>query len=182
MGLDVVSTTTLEEALALVERHGAAFVVIASRAHRPEVLEVLARIRSASPNARIACFAPDDRRGAACVEAGADLVLSKQQSLEELINTVLGWSPSVKLSPHEIRAPVVRRSGEYPLAAQFLTNRERDVLRLLVAAESTETIAKQLGITVATARGYIQSTFSKLGVHSRVEVVTYAVANSMVEF
>jgi two-component system nitrate/nitrite response regulator NarL len=45
---------------------------------------------------------------------------------------------------------------------------------------STSAIAESLGISVATTRGYIQSTFTKLGVHSRVEAVTYAVRHGVV--
>jgi two-component system nitrate/nitrite response regulator NarL len=54
------------------------------------------------------------------------------------------------------------------------------VLQLLAMAKSTERIATEMGISVTTTRGYIQAILEKLGVHSRVEAVTYAVRHSVV--
>lgn len=67
-----------------------------------------------------------------------------------------------------------RRSGEDvhdALARAPLTPRERDVVGLLVSGASTRDIAKRTGLTVATVNTYLKRIFSKLGVHSRVELV-----------
>ena len=56
-------------------------------------------------------------------------------------------------------------------AAQSLLRRERDVVALLVAGSSTREIASRTGLTVATVNTYLKRIFSKLGVHSRVELV-----------
>ena len=52
-----------------------------------------------------------------------------------------------------------------------LTPRERDVVRLLMAGAATRSIAEQTGLTVATVNTYLKRIFSKLGVHSRVELM-----------
>jgi DNA-binding CsgD family transcriptional regulator len=49
-----------------------------------------------------------------------------------------------------------------------------------VSAQSTYRIADELGISVTTTRGYVQSILAKFGVHSRVEAVAYAVRHSVV--
>jgi len=67
-----------------------------------------------------------------------------------------------------------RRSGEdlqAALARAPLTPRERDVVALLVAGSSTREIASRTGLTVATVNTYLKRIFSKLGVHSRVELI-----------
>jgi len=67
-----------------------------------------------------------------------------------------------------------RRLGEgvqETLARAPLTPRERDVVGLLVAGSSTRDIASRTGLTVATVNTYLKRIFSKLGVHSRVELV-----------
>lgn len=68
----------------------------------------------------------------------------------------------------------VRRGDEEiseALARSPLTPRERDVVSRLVAGMSTREIATQTGLTVATVNTYLKRIFSKLGVHSRVELI-----------
>jgi DNA-binding CsgD family transcriptional regulator len=67
-----------------------------------------------------------------------------------------------------------RRNGENvesALERAPLTPRERDVVALLVAGSSTRDIASKTGLTIATVNTYLKRIFSKLGVHSRVELV-----------
>ena len=67
-----------------------------------------------------------------------------------------------------------RRTGEavaQTLKRAPLTPRERDVVSLLVAGSSTRDIASRTGLTVSTVNTYLKRIFSKLGVHSRVELV-----------
>lgn len=52
-----------------------------------------------------------------------------------------------------------------------LTKREREVVALLVAGATTRSIAEQTRLTVATVHTYLKRIYSKLGVHSRVELV-----------
>jgi DNA-binding NarL/FixJ family response regulator len=67
-----------------------------------------------------------------------------------------------------------RRPGEAveeTLRRAPLTPRERDVVSLLVAGSSTREIAAESGLTVSTVNTYLKRIFSKLGVHSRVELI-----------
>jgi len=52
-----------------------------------------------------------------------------------------------------------------------LTKREKEVVSLLVSGASTRIIADQTKLTVATVHTYLKRIYSKLGVHSRVELV-----------
>lgn len=52
-----------------------------------------------------------------------------------------------------------------------LTRREKEVVARLVSGASTRTIAEHTGLTVATVHTYLKRVYSKLGVHSRVELV-----------
>src|SRR5688572_4020804 len=73
-----------------------------------------------------------------------------------------------------LSAEGARRSGEdvrQAVARAPLTPRERDVVTLLVSGASTREIASQIGLTIATVNTYLKRIFSKLGVHSRVELV-----------
>jgi DNA-binding CsgD family transcriptional regulator len=67
-----------------------------------------------------------------------------------------------------------RRPGEAvaeTLQRAPLTPRERDVVSLLVGGSSTRDIATETGLTISTVNTYLKRIFSKLGVHSRVELI-----------
>ncbi|MFA1539866.1 LuxR C-terminal-related transcriptional regulator [Actinomadura monticuli] len=64
--------------------------------------------------------------------------------------------------------------------AQFLTPREREVLTRLARGESTQALAKAMGVTRSTARSHVQSVLSKLGVHSQREAVIEAARHGLV--
>jgi DNA-binding CsgD family transcriptional regulator len=67
-----------------------------------------------------------------------------------------------------------RRPGEaveQTLRRAPLTPRERDVVAFLVGGASTRDIASETGLTVSTVNTYLKRIFSKLGVHSRVELI-----------
>jgi len=57
---------------------------------------------------------------------------------------------------------------------EALTPREREVLQLLTEGLDGAGIAERLFLSQATVRNHIQHVLAKLGVHSRVEAVAYA--------
>jgi len=71
-------------------------------------------------------------------------------------------------------APDVRKKSlelQARLERTPLTKREKEVVSLLVSGASTRMIAEQTKLTVATVHTYLKRIYSKLGVHSRVELV-----------
>jgi two-component system nitrate/nitrite response regulator NarL len=54
------------------------------------------------------------------------------------------------------------------------------VLQLLAEGASTQTVAERLFISRATARHHIDNIMIKLGVHSRLEAVTYALRERLI--
>ena len=65
--------------------------------------------------------------------------------------------------------------------AHFLTQREREALARLVRGESTQTIARGMGVRVSTARTHVDSVMTKLDTHSRLELIAYAVREGLVD-
>lgn len=113
--------------------------------------------------------------------AGAVAWVSKECGVDELVAVLRGvrkghaWYPPAVLGPvlRELRADLRRardRSG--PLDA--LSNREMDVLRLMVAGRGPAEIAAELVISADTVRTHTRNVFGKLGVHSRLAAVSVA--------
>ncbi|MCU0521205.1 MAG: response regulator transcription factor [Anaerolineae bacterium] len=120
---------------------------------------------------------------------------------EELVHGVLGVGAISYLLKNvtadglakAIREAVSGRSTLSPEAAQVLirgtrpvdqpkcdlTEREREVLNLVVQGKSNRQIADALVITVATAKAHISSILSKLQVASRTEAIAYAIRHGL---
>lgn len=60
------------------------------------------------------------------------------------------------------------------------TERERDVLRLLVQGKSNREIAEELSIAEITVKNYLSHIFEKLGVSNRTQAVIRAMALGLV--
>jgi two-component system response regulator NreC len=70
----------------------------------------------------------------------------------------------------------IRRAEEDPLS-----EREREVLRLLALGHTNQEIAKQLFISVRTAETHRAHIMQKLGLQTRAELVRYALEQGMLE-
>lgn len=71
--------------------------------------------------------------------------------------------------PSEMKRTTTEIQGR--LDRSPLTRREKEVVALLVSGASTRGIAEQTKLTVATVHTYLKRIYSKLGVHSRVELI-----------
>jgi PAS domain S-box-containing protein len=63
--------------------------------------------------------------------------------------------------------------------AACLTRRELEVLRLMASGANTKVAAERLHVSRATVRNHVQNILGKLGVHSRLEAVSYATAHRL---
>lgn len=60
-----------------------------------------------------------------------------------------------------------------------LTRREHQILRLIARGSSTQAVAETLHVSPATVRNHVQNLLGKLGVHSRLEAVAYAIQHRL---
>lgn len=107
-------------------------------------------------------------------DAGACCLLPKDGSLPDMLQALrssrrggLVVHPALLSTLIAARPP----SSDY---LPSLTHREREVLRMLADGSDARTIAADLGIAVATCRGYVKSLLLKLNAHSQLEAVVTA--------
>jgi len=112
--------------------------------------------------------------------AGAISYLLKNVSADELSKAIrAAVSGRSTLSPEAARALVhATRSTKQSLFD--LTEREREVLNLVVQGNSNQQIADALVISVATVKAHISNILSKLQVSSRAEATSFAIKNKLV--
>jgi NarL family two-component system response regulator LiaR len=112
--------------------------------------------------------------------AGAISYLLKNVTSDELAAAIRAASLGKStLSPEAARVLVqATRPAEQPL--YDLTEREKEVLDLVVQGQSNQQIAEALVISVATVKAHVSSILSKLQVSSRAEAITYAIKHKLV--
>jgi len=112
--------------------------------------------------------------------AGAISYLLKNVTSDELAAAIRAASLGKStLSPEAARVLVqATRPAEQPL--YDLTEREKEVLDLVVQGQSNQQIAEALVISVATVKAHVSSILSKLQVSSRAEAIAYAIKHKLV--
>ncbi len=114
------------------------------------------------------------------IESGASGFISKAAASFELTTGIRSvyrgdsyLSPSVtKLLVENYQHTSSARASKDPY--NQLTEREREILKLLAEGHSTQEIAEMLVIAPKTVEGHKTNLMAKLGVHNRVELVKYA--------
>jgi NarL family two-component system response regulator LiaR len=112
--------------------------------------------------------------------AGAISYLLKNVTSDELAAAIRAASVGKStLSPEAARVLVqATRPTEQPWLE--LTEREMEVLNLVVQGQSNQQIAEALVISVATVKAHVSNILSKLQVSSRAEAIAYAIKNKVV--
>jgi NarL family two-component system response regulator LiaR len=112
--------------------------------------------------------------------AGAISYLLKNVSSDELAKAIRdAVSGRSTLSPEAARVLVqATRPSQEP--ASDLTEREMQVLNLVVQGQSNRQIADAMFISVATVKAHVSSILSKLQLSSRAEAIAYAIKHKVV--
>lgn len=116
----------------------------------------------------------------AALDAGAIGYLLKNVTAEELataIRNAIAGRPT--LAP-EATLALIHRATAPPPPGHDLTERERDVLTLMVQGQNNQQIAVNLNIGLSTVKYHVSNIISKLGATNRTEASTLAVQYHLV--
>ncbi len=114
------------------------------------------------------------------LEAGAIGYLLKDVSAEDLVRAIrAARAGRATLSP-EAAQTLVEAANQPPAPGLDLTEREREVLALMVEGLNNTQIAGRLTVSRSTIKSHVSNILSKLGVASRTEAVTLALRNHIV--
>lgn len=114
------------------------------------------------------------------LEAGAIAYLLKDVSADDLARAIrAACAGRATLSP-EVAQSLVETANQPPVPGLDLTEREREVLALMVEGLNNTQIAGRLTVSPSTIKSHVSNILSKLGVSSRTEAVTLALRNHLV--
>jgi len=182
--------------------HTAEEAVDICREHRPDVvlmdivfkggidgIEATRRIKESSPATKVVIMTAhdDERLLVDAVEAGASGFLGKDEAADEVLAAAKAAADGeVLIDPatltrllHQVAREREARRDALQLI-ESLTEREREILRLLAEGMRNDDIAQKLFISPQTVQTHVRNLLAKLGVHSKLEAVAFAVKHGAI--
>jgi DNA-binding NarL/FixJ family response regulator len=169
----------------IFQTHGYDVVLIGSRTGLA-MYEIMAGLKSMNPTVRIIATGNhrNDELAVRALSAGAKGFIdesSSAQEFKEAVRTVHGgsvWATQQVISQFIERVTSVPRN---PLGEQQLifTEREREVLYLLVAGHSNREIGAILAIEERTVKSHVANLMRKTGVSNRIALSVHALTHSL---
>ena len=182
-GIDIVGEAANgEAALELTEQKHPNVVIMDLNMPGIGGIEAVRRIRQWDKAAKILVFTMHENAGFAvqAIRAGARGYVTKTSPPETLVRAVMDvLAGKIAISPDIDHELALSRLGGESSAADVLTAREFEVLRLLLAEKTTDEIAETLHVSPKTVANLHSLIKDKLGVGSDIELVRLALRQGL---
>jgi len=153
-------------------------------------IEATRRIKEQCPDVAVLALTmhEDDQYFFEMLAAGASGYVPKRAAPNDLLSAIHAVQRGgVFLFPSLARLLVsdylqkAEHTGGAGRGFEALTDREREVLTLIAQGHSNQEIADALVISVKTVNRHRENIMAKLNLHSRVELVRYAIEKGLIE-
>ena len=147
-------------------------------------LEATRRIYKQHPEAKVLILTQHDNKEymLSCVRAGAAGCVPKRAVASELVAAIRVVSQGDSYLYPSVAKVLIRdylqKMDEEPY--ERLTNREREVLKLVTEGRTSRQIADLLCISIKTVLGHRTKVMEKLDIHNRAELVKYAIRKGLI--
>jgi DNA-binding NarL/FixJ family response regulator len=175
----------------VAEAGNARDAIFEARAHKPDVIlldvvmpgesgiEVLPKLLHEAPEAKVLVLSMQDdpQYVREAFAAGASGYVLKEAVDAEVVDAIHQVAAGGRYVHPVLGARMVAAEAAAQAAADAdpLSDREREVLRLLALGHTNQEIAKKLYISVRTAETHRAHIMRKLGLETRAELVRYAI-------
>jgi DNA-binding NarL/FixJ family response regulator len=185
-GIEVVGVAANSaHGLELVDRLSPTVVLLDYRMPDLDGVETAAAIKAMDPSSMVVMLtgAEDDRVLLGAIDAGCSGFLTKDRAASEVARAVrAAASGEALISPAQLARLLPRLSSKRTEVGTDLTRRELELLTHLARGSSNKTIASELHLSLNTVRNYVQSVLTKLGAHSKLEAVSTAVREGIIDY
>jgi PAS domain S-box-containing protein len=152
--------------------------------------ELIEELSDVNPRAQALVLSAslDRTETARAIESGAAGTLDKTAQLDEVVDAVRRLRAGETLIPLDELLELLRFAGRQReqehqdrAALERLTPREVEVLLALAEGLDSQSIADRLFISIRTERNHVASILAKLGVHSQLQALVFAMRYGVVE-
>ena len=116
-------------------------------------------------------------------KAGASAYVLKQSPSRELLDAVRAAAVGGTYLDAQLRARDARTADQaiHGRAAPSVSEREKQVLRMMAVGHSNKEIAEELSIAIKTVEVHKANAMRKLGLRGRIDVVRYAILHGWLQ-
>jgi two-component system response regulator DevR len=146
---------------------------------------VTAAIRRENPSVMVVMLtgSTEDRVLLAAIDAGCSGFLTKDRAAAEVVHAVRAAAVGEALiSPALLARLLPKLNRTQRSLGEDLSEREREILGFLAKGMTNKVIAAELFLSVNTIRNHVQSVLAKLGAHSKLEAVSTAVREGIIDY
>lgn len=138
-------------------------------------VDAIPHLTAAAPRPRVIVLTAYDteERVLGALKAGAAGYLLKGAGAAEIVQAIRAVAAGGSYLTPRVAARVVAQVNA-PRRSGRLSDRERQVLRLVARGRSNKQIARDLGITERTVKFHMTSIFNKLGADNRAQAIAIA--------
>ncbi len=150
---------------------------------RLDGVEATRRIRAEWPDTQVVALTSfgDEKNVQEAIKAGAIGYLLKNVTGGELADAIRRAHAGQSTLAPEAAQALIRATTRPPSPGHDLTDRERDVLALLIDGLNNREIGEKLVISSSTVKNHVSSILGKLGTTSRTQAVALAVEHGILD-
>jgi DNA-binding NarL/FixJ family response regulator len=163
-------------------------IILITESKGPAFAAAMSALKTMHPSLRIIVTGAgnNDEDVLRAITAGAKGYLSEEASAEEFKRAIREVHAGSVWAPGRVLATFIERATSAAVARKVqphyegkISDREREVLRLLVAGYSNGEIAQELGIGERTVKAHVAQLLRKVGVQNRIALSVHAVTHSL---
>jgi DNA-binding NarL/FixJ family response regulator len=179
---EVLAMGHSQRALELVTQHQPAILLLDAHMPGSDLGTLLREAKAKAPRTKVVVLSADTRHQTAdlATQVGADSVLAKDISAWHLAAAIrkLLEGQDAPVVPALPQRPT--RDPSVDLRVRTLSAREREILGMLANGYSNRRIAEECFLSLNTVRVHIQNVLLKLGLHSKLEAMAFALEHQVV--
>ena len=151
------------------------------------LFDLMASLKAARPDLRIIVTGSgmDDETVLKAIASGAKGYVDEAASPTEFVQAIRIVNEGSVWAPRKVLSMFIERVTSapgriFPAGRVTFTDREREVLEMLVAGRSNKEIGAALGIEERTVKAHVAKLMRKVGVQNRIALSVHAITHSLV--
>jgi len=165
---------------------GIDLVLLGSRAGQ-NLFDVMASLKAARPDLRILVTGSgiDEETILQAIASGAKGYVDEAATPAEFVQAIRIVNQGSVWAPRRVLSMFIERVSSspgriFPAGRVTFTDREKEVLEMLVAGRSNKEIGAALGIEERTVKAHVAKLMRKVGVQNRIALSVHAITHSLV--